>query len=382
MLTDGFGHGHTRERRLETYGMVADLHVGSAVDIEAYLLEHSLGEAHHPVVVLVGHIYFHACELRIVVAVHALVAEILRELVHAFESADNQSLEIQFVGNTQIQRYVQRIVVCDERTGRCTAGDALKDGSLHLDIAGCIEIGTHGVVHCGAFEEDILHSFVHNQVDIAAAVAKFGVVESVVAHPVLDFYNGEGTQALRQHSELAGMYGDFAGLRTENVAADAHKVAYVEQFLKHHVVEILVFAGADFIAGYIHLYTPFGVLKLHKGSLAHYAACHYTACHRHITCRCVVAEIEANLFAVCVNGKFCRGIRLYAHAAESLEATAADLFLFAEFGWIHMLSAYVCYMMSLPALGRRRHVFAKIRISRVQSQIYLCFAGLKVSRTI
>ena len=45
-------------------------------------------------VILVGDVYFHDRELGIVRAVHALVAEVLAELVYAVEPSDDQLLEV------------------------------------------------------------------------------------------------------------------------------------------------------------------------------------------------------------------------------------------------------------------------------------------------
>ena len=51
------------------------------------------------------------------VAVHALVAEVLRELVHTLEAAHYEAFQIQLVGDAQVERNVESIVVRDE--GSC-----------------------------------------------------------------------------------------------------------------------------------------------------------------------------------------------------------------------------------------------------------------------
>ncbi len=61
--------------------VVPDLDLGGAVHRKRDSLKHLLGEVHHPDVVLVGYIYFHAGEFRVVGPVHALVPEVLGELV-------------------------------------------------------------------------------------------------------------------------------------------------------------------------------------------------------------------------------------------------------------------------------------------------------------
>jgi len=61
---------------------------------QCHPFEHLLDELHHPDVILVGDVYLHDCELGIVRAVHALVAEVLAELVYAVEPSDDQLLEV------------------------------------------------------------------------------------------------------------------------------------------------------------------------------------------------------------------------------------------------------------------------------------------------
>ena len=77
--------------------------VGPAVDGHGHFLEEVLHELHHPDVVLVGHVNLHAGELGVVGLVHTLVAEVLGKLVDAGEASDDESLEVELVGDTQVQ---------------------------------------------------------------------------------------------------------------------------------------------------------------------------------------------------------------------------------------------------------------------------------------
>ncbi len=60
------------------------------------------------------------------------------------------------------------------------------------------------------------------------------------------------------------MDGDFARLGAEHVALNANEVADVEQLFEHHVVEVLVFAGAQLIAVDVNLNAAAGILQLHE----------------------------------------------------------------------------------------------------------------------
>ena len=94
-------------------------------------------------------INLHACELGIVSAVHTLVAEVLGELVDAFEAAHDEALEVKFVGDAQVEGDVERVVVGYEGACRSSAGDALQNGGFHLHVAVFVEVVAHGVEQIG-----------------------------------------------------------------------------------------------------------------------------------------------------------------------------------------------------------------------------------------
>ena len=169
-------------------------------------------------------------------AVHTLVAEVLRELVYAFEATHNQTLEIQFVGNTQVQRYIEGVVVSDKGSSGSSTGYRLKDRSFHLDIARIVEILAHRAVNACALEEYLLYTVVDNKVNIAAAVTKLGIIESIVANTVFLLYDRQRTERLAKHSQRLGMYRNLACLGAEHIAGDTDKVADIKKLLEYDIV--------------------------------------------------------------------------------------------------------------------------------------------------
>ena len=79
-------------------------------------------------------------ELRIVRPVDAFVAEVVSDFVHALEAAHDQALEIQLVGDAQIERHVERVVVRDEWTRRRAAVQRLQHRRLDFEIAERVEM--------------------------------------------------------------------------------------------------------------------------------------------------------------------------------------------------------------------------------------------------
>ena len=280
------------------------------------------------------------------VAVHALVAEVLANFINALETAHDEALQVELGGNAHIHVLVERVEMGDERTGRCTAGNHLQRWRLHLGVAGLIEHAAHGSDDGGALQERFLHALVHNQVNVTLAVAQLGVVELVVSHTILVLHNGQWLERLRQQRQFLGMYRKFAGLRAEHETPDTHEVAYVEEFLEHHVVSIFVLARTDVVAGDIHLNSSFRVLNFGKASLTHHAAAHHAAGNRHL--RQLVGSngflafrgvnnplaVGHLLFDVCaesIGWILGCGIGVDAHLAQLLQTLASAYLLFTQF---------------------------------------------------
>ncbi len=341
ILLDGVDHCYAAERGLERDDVVADLDIGGAVDVEAYFLKELFGEFHHPVVVLVGNVYLHACELGVVGAVHALVAEVLADLVYAVKSTYDEAFEVQLGSDAQVQVDVERVVVGYKRTCAGTTGDRLQYRGLDLHVAVVVEESAHGVEYLGAFDEDVFYALVDDEVDIAAAVAQLGIVEGIVGDAVLDFHDGERAERLAENHEVGCVDRDFAGLCAEHVSLDAYDVANVEQFLEHNVVEILVFSGAKLVAVKVNLDTSGGVLELHECRFTHDAACHDASGHYNLSgSGLVVGEVGFYFIGVCVDRPHCGRIWVYAASAHLIEGVTAHDLLFAKFKYIHNQNVY------------------------------------------
>ena len=101
--------------------------------------EDALRDVHHAVEVGVGLIELTGGELRVVLGVHALVAEDAADLIHSLQAAHDEPLQVQLRGDAHIHIDVQGVVVGDEGPGGGAAGDGVEDGGLHLHIAPLIQ---------------------------------------------------------------------------------------------------------------------------------------------------------------------------------------------------------------------------------------------------
>ena len=95
--------------------------------------EELLHEAHHVGVVPEGSVAFEHREFRIMRTIHPLVAEILRELEDALDSADDEPFEVELVRDAKVEVDVERVVMRHEGARERSAVDRLQDGGLDLD---------------------------------------------------------------------------------------------------------------------------------------------------------------------------------------------------------------------------------------------------------
>ena len=233
---DGLQDGQAAIGCLEAYGLSVHHALRAAVHGNADAFEQLFGKRHHPVVILILYIKFHASELRIVALVHTLVAEVLADFVHAFETAYDEAFQVKFCGDTKIQVDVERVVVGNERARAGSSRDGLQDRCLHLRVACFVQGGTQRFQDGRTLQERFLHSTVDNQVHVTLAVAQFRVVERVIYLAVFHLDDGQGLEALGQNRQFLRVHADFACLSLENKAFDTDKVTQVEQFLEYGVV--------------------------------------------------------------------------------------------------------------------------------------------------
>ena len=80
---------------------------GASVHGDTDAFQQLFSEAHHPVVVLVLYVKFHTSEFGVVGSVHSLVTEVLSYFVYTFKSSHDQSFQIKFRCDAQVEVYIQ-----------------------------------------------------------------------------------------------------------------------------------------------------------------------------------------------------------------------------------------------------------------------------------
>ncbi len=288
-------------------------------------------------------------------AIHSFVAEIFGKFVHTVETADNKALQVQLVGNTQVERDIQRIVVGNKRPCGSAPGNGLQDGCFHLEITILVKHLPHGVDYFGPLDKNVLHLRVDNQIDIPLAVALLRIGKSIVGFPVFFLYNGQRAQRFVQHSKLFYMNGNFAHLCAEYKTFYADNISDVEQLLKNLVVHGFVVAGANLVAVYINLYPPGMILQFGKRSLPHHPETHQTSGKGNIReivfCVIVIFPDFSSRSIHFILG--CR-VRINTQFAQLLQRISSDQLLLTQFQMIH------CLIIFSPTETQFKKIFAKI----------------------
>ena len=194
--------------------------------------------------------------------VHALVAEVLCKFIDSVESADNESFEVQLVGNSEVQRNIQSVVVGDERSGGGTSRDALKNRCLHLKTSGGVEVFSHGGNNLRSLDEYVLYLRIYDKIHISLAITQLRVCKCIENLAVKLFYNRKNFQGLAEQGEFLGMYAQLSGLGDECESADADDVTYVQKLFPNGVVHGLVFTGTDFVSFDVNLNSSCLILNL------------------------------------------------------------------------------------------------------------------------
>ncbi|OQC54400.1 MAG: hypothetical protein BWX54_02227 [Verrucomicrobia bacterium ADurb.Bin018] len=227
------GHNTPRGRQVNLLTVGGPHHHGAA-HLLRRATDQLFDQLHHRTHVAIGFIDLQRGELRIVRAVEPFVAVIFAELEHLVIAAHQQPLQIQLRRDAHVHGLPQRVVERLERRGDGAARQRLQHGGLHLEIAARLQKAADERQNTAAGVEHPAHLRVGNQIQVALAVAHFGVLQPV------PFFR-QRMQRLGQQFPLRHLQRLLTGARGEQLARHADKIAQVnrlecgERFLAQRV---------------------------------------------------------------------------------------------------------------------------------------------------
>ncbi len=120
-------------------------------------------------------------ELGIVRTIDPFVPEVVADLVHALEPADDETLEVELVGNAQKEPHVERVVVRDERPRRCSTIQRLENRRFDFEKPFGVEKGANGRGHPRAGHEERPDLGVHGEIGVTLTIPLLGIGEPRVS---------------------------------------------------------------------------------------------------------------------------------------------------------------------------------------------------------
>ncbi|CDD55040.1 putative uncharacterized protein [Clostridium sp. CAG:43] len=156
--------------------------------------------------------------------IYALVAVYTANLENSLKSAYDESLQIQFQGNTELNILIQCIVMGLKWTCSSTAGIGYQGRCLYLHKVSSRKEVTDLFEDQGTFDKCLLNIFVHDQIHISLAITHIRIGNTMI-------FLRKNLQALRKQGHLLCMDGDLTGLGTECksfYAVDITNIGFLE----------------------------------------------------------------------------------------------------------------------------------------------------------
>src|SRR5437868_856819 len=165
-------------------------------------------------------------------SIYPLIPKIVPDFIYTVETANNETLEIQLVGNAKIERHVERIVMRYKRPRCGSAVHRLKHRRLHFEETKSVEERSHGRDHFRSSDEERPHFRMHGEIRVSLAVSLLGIAESGMTNDFsFDFFffsERKRSKRFREQIERCDPNRHFEGFRSEQTPANADDITEVE----------------------------------------------------------------------------------------------------------------------------------------------------------
>ena len=250
MLAHQFGHRTARPGRGQLDLRPAIGEVQTAGRRLGDMSDDLLGQAHHVGVVGIGLVELERREFGVMPRRQALIAKAAVDLEHLVgEPADDEPLQMQFRRDAEEELHIERVVVRDEGLGRGAARDRVEHRRFDFEIAARQQKGAHRRDDAAAPAQCLAALRVHDQVEIALAVAQLDIGEPVILL-------GERPQRFCEQRDFRRVDRQFAAWRAAHEALDADQIANVEQAHERELLGremILVAEDLDLARGIVQV---------------------------------------------------------------------------------------------------------------------------------
>src|SRR5579864_4050026 len=178
IIKDGLAHGEPLETPKIEF-LSTEAHFRGTADFFRQFAQQRLRQLHQLPVVAIRLIKLEHRKFRLMDGINSLIAEIAVYFVHTVKTAHNQSLQIQFRRDAQVQIHVKRVVMRDEWPRRSSAQNRMHHRSVNFHVAACVEKLAQLADDLRPLDKNFSRLLVYDEVQIPAAVSNLRVRKPV-----------------------------------------------------------------------------------------------------------------------------------------------------------------------------------------------------------
>ena len=218
--------------------MALVLQAGPAADPRGQLNDELLREVHEVEVGGVRLVELEHRELGVVFARQPLVAEVTVDLVDALDPADDQTLQVEFRRDPQVEVEPERVVVRAKGLGQRAAQDRVHHRRLDLDEVARVEEVAHAAHDASPLAKGPRHRLVDDEIDVALAVAGLDVGQPMPLLGQRAHRLGQQAQRPREQRRLACPRAEARPVSTDHVADVQQRDDLPRALVEHVPLEV------------------------------------------------------------------------------------------------------------------------------------------------
>ena len=248
--------------------------------------------------------------------INTFITEYTADFVNSFKTTDDQTFQIKLQRNTKLHIFIQRVVMCLERSCCCTACIGYKHRRLYFHEAAAVKEVTDFLKNLGTFDKCISDFRIHDQIHITLTITNICVCQAMELLR-------KCMQTLGKERDLCCMNRNLTCLCLENFALDANDITDIK------LLECLIGLCTQFISCYIRLNISLQITDIAERSLTHDTLLHHTAGYSHfLTFKFI--KIVLNLHAVMGYVILSDQKRVIACCLKVSQLAASDFILFTD----------------------------------------------------
>ena len=195
--------------------------------------------------------------------IDTLVTKIVTDFVDPIEPTHDTSLQIQLIGDSEVQTGTKGLVVRHKGRCGCTPVHGLQHGCLDLNVGALVKEFSNQTNDMRPHDEHVPNLRVHRQIHIPLAIKRFGIGHLTVLLPLrILLPQRQRSQGFREKLAFLHLDRDFFGARFEQRTLHTDEITQVQKF------DQFVRVFANIVPPKIKLYLARTVAEMEERRLA------------------------------------------------------------------------------------------------------------------